>query len=62
MQEMSTTRGMSFEPSAASKDRAERARREADGRRNALRAEARRLDQVEVSYKQHRVPQDERYS
>ena len=65
MTEMSTTRGMSFEPSAAAKDRAELARRAdekaRETRRERNRAEARRLDefasQVRRCYREHCPPQ-----
>lgn len=61
MTEMSTTRGMSFEPSQAARDRAELARqrdeKRREMRREANRATARRLDQIELCYRQHHVPQ-----
>jgi hypothetical protein len=57
MTEMSTTRGLPFEPSQASQARAELARKAEEERKQNLRDYARRLDQEERCYKQHRVPQ-----
>lgn len=68
MTEMSTTRGLPFEPAAASemrvvtRARAEaQARREADQRRRERREYGRMLDQIETCYRQHHVPQSERW-
>ncbi len=58
MMEMSTTRGLPFEPSAASQARTKAIRMAEEQRRQDRRDYARKLDQVELSYKQHRVPQD----
>ena len=73
MMEMSTTRGVSFDPAVAAEARirteAERkvreeqeARQEAQRRREERRAEGRMLDQIELSYRQHRVPQSQRFN
>lgn len=68
MTEMSTTRGVSFDPAVASATRtrteaqaraheAWEARQEAARRREERREQGRRLDQEELSYKQYTPPQ-----
>ncbi len=59
MTEMSTTRGLPFEPSAASQARTEQARRQAEQHRQERREYGKRLDQIETSYRQHRPPQQQ---
>jgi hypothetical protein len=59
MMEMSTTRGLPFEPSAASKARTQAVRMAEEQRRQDRREHGRRLDQIELSYRQHRPPQQQ---
>jgi len=59
MMEMSTTRGMPFEPSHAPRVRQEMLRQREEQRRQDKREMAIYLDQIAKCYKQHRVPQDE---
>lgn len=59
MTEMSTTRGLPFEPSAAAQARTEARRVSDEQRRENRREHGRRLDQIELSYRQHRPPQQQ---
>jgi hypothetical protein len=59
MTEMSTTRGVPFEPSAASRARTQKVRLDEEKRRQERRDYGRMLDQIETSYRQHRTPQEQ---